>query len=166
MHEKGKRAEVLFDSIDLQILKILNSAQLGIGVLDLVQRLNLKHKNLKPHLDKLIALGLVIVWRDTQNQKIKICSEMEVFGDNNEDEELQDKIKKHRALLEFLEKAEEENNKLKSMQLTLFDLRKKKVIQNIGKKIYVLLSAPPGAGVLESRTHLKTLNPITLYGED
>ena len=52
----GRKSKVLVDSIDLDILTTLNhySYNLGLGVLELAEKINLTHQNLKRHLEKLI----------------------------------------------------------------------------------------------------------------
>jgi hypothetical protein len=40
----GQRASVLFDSIDLEILEILDNSNQGKGVLELVTALKIKHR--------------------------------------------------------------------------------------------------------------------------
>lgn len=142
----GERAEILFDSIDLDILKTLNEARNryggyyeGLGILDLAQKLNLKHKNLKPHIDKLLALDLIFAWKD--EQKIRIGTEMENVKDLDEEmfekkewKEMQEETKEQRALLKYLEKSKQQQYKSKLAKDIEFDLRKKKNIEGINYK--------------------------------
>jgi len=49
---QGERPRILFDEIDTKIIKSLKKKKKG--VMELVNELNIKHKNLKAHLDKLV----------------------------------------------------------------------------------------------------------------
>ena len=64
----GERGRVLFDSIDLQILELLNGEKY-FGVLELTKSLRIKHKNLKPHLEKLMKANLVWAMRPDEAGK-------------------------------------------------------------------------------------------------
>jgi len=63
----GERAEILVDTLDLEILSEIRKEELG--VLELANKLNIQHKNLKPHLVKLINVGLILISK-TKNRKI------------------------------------------------------------------------------------------------
>jgi len=66
MKKRGK-ADSYLDSIDLEILEYLDGANwnegdlIGHSVLDIVEHLGIKHNNLKPHLDKLLNLKLIVI---------------------------------------------------------------------------------------------------------
>lgn len=55
----GRKSKVLIDSIDLEILSILDDKE-GIGVLELAEKINLTHQNVKTHLEKLIRASLIL----------------------------------------------------------------------------------------------------------
>lgn len=65
----GERADIYFDSIDLQILNLLNTPNPDnhkqnmrepyYTLFEVTARLNIAYKNLKPHLDKLRRLKLI-----------------------------------------------------------------------------------------------------------
>jgi hypothetical protein len=60
----GNRAEIYFDSIDLDILEFLNNPNRkthegGYSVIDIIDKLKINNKSLKPHIDKLLNLGLI-----------------------------------------------------------------------------------------------------------
>ena len=61
--ENRKRGIIYFDSIDLEILELLDTPNkvnsIGWGVLEIVDRLNISHISLKPHIDKLLRLKLI-----------------------------------------------------------------------------------------------------------
>jgi hypothetical protein len=62
--EVGNRAEIYFDSIDLEILEFLNIPNIktnegGYSVIDIIKELKINNKSLKPHIDKLLTLGLI-----------------------------------------------------------------------------------------------------------
>lgn len=64
--EKRKRGIPYLDSIDLEILEFLDEPNYkenknGWGVLDIVDKLEIKHNNLKPHIDKLLKLNLIVM---------------------------------------------------------------------------------------------------------
>lgn len=64
----GERAQIYLDSIDYEILNFIkNSGGRGFSVLDLAKILKLNHNTLKPHLDKLIALKLIVLSYDEKN---------------------------------------------------------------------------------------------------
>ena len=83
----GERAEILIDTIDLEILEYLNGAESGI--LELANYLNINHKNLKPHIEKLIRANLLSVLDERDSEKsprrITIISS-EVFSEHKEGE--------------------------------------------------------------------------------
>jgi len=56
----GERSRLLFDEIDFQIMEFLVRHSEKIGVLELGEKLgNLKHANLKKHLDRLEKAKLI-----------------------------------------------------------------------------------------------------------
>lgn len=62
----GEKAKVLLDSLDLEILNLLNTSKykdsaIGYGVLDMVKMLNVTHKTIKPHIDKLKKSNLILL---------------------------------------------------------------------------------------------------------
>jgi len=120
----GERAETYFDSIDLQILEKLNTAQNvngnpeGFGILELANALNIKHKNLKPHIDKLRKLDLIFAYKNSDNKLYLWTGKANVFyhlendlsliTENPEEEQkLQRELNKKEALLEYLKKVRE-----------------------------------------------------------
>lgn len=108
----GERAKVLFDSIDLAILELLDYSFIGLSVSELVSKLKIKHKNLKPHIDKLRKLELISLWN--LGEKIILWTELaeikRIFDNNPEDfwetkEEIkkaEERLKKQRILREYL----------------------------------------------------------------
>jgi len=69
----GERAIGLLDSIDLQILEVLEEkCNEGIGIMELRQVIGIHHTSLKPHLDKLISCGLIISARVSGTNKISL----------------------------------------------------------------------------------------------
>src|SRR3989344_5360678 len=67
----GHRADPLIDSIDLMILRILKEED-SLSVLELARVTNLPHKNLKPHLEKLIQAKIVYAFKSKDSQKIDL----------------------------------------------------------------------------------------------
>jgi hypothetical protein len=64
--EKRKRGVPYLDSVDLEILELLDSPNWNVkkdlggwSVLDIVEKLEIQHNNLKPHIDKLLKLNLI-----------------------------------------------------------------------------------------------------------
>lgn len=107
----GERAIILFDSIDIEILDQLNSSKDGISVLQLADRLSLRHNSLKPHLDKLRQIGVIFAYRN-QEGKILLYTGMENvnqldrgdFDTDKEYEEVVQEAQKQRDLLNYLRK--------------------------------------------------------------
>lgn len=128
---KGERAKILFDSIDLEILKILTREELS--VLELGEKLELNHKNLKPHLDKLLSLNFIFPYK-TIHGKIRLISVIKNVEDDpdyqfDSDDFSQDLVKKIENLKIFIEIMEniEAYNLKKQMSRDLeLDLRKMK----------------------------------------
>jgi len=131
----GQRASVLFDSIDLEILEMLDKSNQGMGVLELATALKIKHKNLKPHIDKLRKLELIFIYKHTDN-KIYLWTGMANMRENfgmdfwsvcntqKEVDNLQKEIEEQEALLKYLKKVktfEYETEMQKGLEL---DLRK------------------------------------------
>jgi len=125
----------LFDSIDLEILEMLDKSNQGMGVLELATALKIKHKNLKPHIDKLRKLELIFIYKHTDN-KIYLWTGMANMRENfdmdfwsvcdtqKEVDNLQKEIEEQEALLKYLKKVktfEYETEMQKGLEL---DLRK------------------------------------------
>jgi hypothetical protein len=134
----GERAEILLDSIDLEILKKIksgygiNGGYDGIGVLELANILNIKHNSLKPHLDKLMFLNLIFSYKNSQNkvmlgcgmENIKELSEFE-FDSKKEYEEALKEAEHQQTLIKYLEKIKTYYHEKEMKNLIDFDLRKK-----------------------------------------
>lgn len=103
----GRKSKVLVDSIDLDILTTLNpySYNLGLGVLELAEKINLTHQNLKRHLEKLIKARLVLTLTSSGSNKISLVTPY-YFHDYNGDNEDQIKkdVEEYEAILSFLKK--------------------------------------------------------------
>jgi len=54
----GERSGIRFDNIDCQIAAILLKEQ-PLAILEFVDKLNIKHANLKNHLDRMERFGLI-----------------------------------------------------------------------------------------------------------
>lgn len=114
----GERAEILFDSIDLEVLKKFNSFNNAVKVLELADSLKINHNSLKPHIDKLMTLGLI----NTNKNKEGISGASLYFKQDTNP----------KIILEYLEKANSYlKNKPKSE--TSIDLRKKEDKANHSK---------------------------------
>ncbi len=68
----GEKSKVLFDLIDFEIAGILIREQ-PVGVLELAEKLgNMKHANLKKHLDKMESAPLRLIRREKVPKSRKI----------------------------------------------------------------------------------------------
>lgn len=131
----GERAKILFDNIDLKIIKMLNGADYGkgFGVLELADKLGLNHKNLKPHLDKLLHLGLIFIFKD-ENGEAKLYTyirNMETLTGQEFDSETDyhtavRKVNDHKVLVEYLEKVDSLEHNKEMKEILEMDLRKMK----------------------------------------
>lgn len=77
----GMRGRVLFDEIDLRIIQKLNHDN-GMGVLELAKWMGIMHNNMKPHIDKLISLGLVSINQNNEGKAVLIAGkekEQDIF---------------------------------------------------------------------------------------
>ena len=118
----GERAEIYFDSIDLQILeklttaKNVNNSPEGYGILEIADALKIKHNSLKPHIDKLRKLDLIFPYHDKEG-KLRLWTDiarMEHIYHNDfsmggnrsleEEKEERENIEKGKTLLEYLKK--------------------------------------------------------------
>lgn len=132
----GQRASVLFDSIDLEILERLDKSNQGMGVLELATALKIKHKNLKPHIDKLRKLKLIFIYKHPTDNKVLLWTGMANMRENfgmdfwmvcdtqKEVDNLKKEIQEQEALLKYLNKVkafEYETEMQKGLEL---DLRK------------------------------------------
>lgn len=75
VNDKRKRGIPYFDNIDLEILEFLNKPNYtenreGWKVIDLVNELKITHVSLKPHIDKLLRLKLILT-KDLSDYKQK-----------------------------------------------------------------------------------------------
>lgn len=127
--KNGERAKILFDSIDLEVLKKLNTSSDGIGVLDLAKQLKLSHISLKPHIDKLIHLELIKSWKD-QNKNV-LVSFVGIFKEmlkDSGDKEFLEEFKNQESLVLFLERAMKFSLRKENQEDTNIDLRNLKQI--------------------------------------
>jgi len=140
----GQRAIVLLDSIDLEILEEIKKSYgvksyNGLGILELANALNIKHNNLKPHLDKLRYLNLIFAQKNYEGkvilgmgmENIKDLSQFE-FNDLEDYEGALAEAERQRGFLKYLEKSRNylyDNEIEKQIE---FDLRKKKNIVPLG----------------------------------
>lgn len=142
----GERARILFDDIDLKILRLLNNNSehgynVFYGIMELADKLFLKHKNLKPHIDKMIKLKLVSIVKDLDGKTI-VLSEINDkykpikrnFKTEEDYIEALKEVERKRALLSYLEQSNDFSlgNYAKNED---FDLRKMKRKTSIGSKI-------------------------------
>jgi predicted ArsR family transcriptional regulator len=137
---KSWRGEVYLDSIDLDILTLLNNYRSkdihikGMKVLDIAEELGIKHQSLKPHLDKLLAVGLIvsIVYqkKGTDRREVLLVSTEEYLSIRTDQElELDEDTKRTlnsvvetKKMLQRIRKYLDEKDTSKSIN---FDLRKK-----------------------------------------
>lgn len=126
----GERAKILIDSIDLEILEFLEGCEVVIGVLDLANRLDIKHKNLKPHLEKLIRIGLIKTNEYQGSRKIGLVSPRifydmygyEIETDKKFGEEFQEYKEEFKNFLKVL-------SKIRGLEL------EKQTLHNISKEL-------------------------------
>lgn len=141
----GQRAEVLLDTIDLEILNILGkhnpktrgkyNEYNGMQVLQLAEAVKIQHNSLKPHLDKLRYLGLINSRKNSEGKVIlglslEFFKEIEEgdFASQKEYKKILLEVENQEALIIYMNKIKEflEN---KEMEKEIeFDLRKKKDI--------------------------------------
>jgi len=126
----GRKSKVLFDSIDLEILKKLSGTYDGMGVLELSRDMNLTHQNLKKHLEKLLRVKLISTIKTTASAdkeevgKIKLNTALSKIYDDYEDEfpEYAEEIIKERDELSILTKFLKEVDNLNYPQETLKEI--------------------------------------------
>lgn len=131
----GERARVLFDFIDLMIIKTINSSKEGLSVLELVDKLGLRHKNLKPHMDKLITLKLIKTYKDREGKAILSTASKDLvllkiaYDMNSAYGEKKKLAEKEEALMKYLNEAYEYLKNKDNLDLIDIDLRKTKNIE-------------------------------------
>lgn len=151
----GERAETYFDSIDLQILeklnypKNINNSPEGLSVLELAETLKIKHKNLKPHIDKLLRLNLIFAYKDDKN-KLRLMTgsanveytfggDVSVITDNlKEQEEIRNSLREEETILKYLKKVRELKREEDLKKEIEIDLRKKEVSNDLSSLGYGL----------------------------
>jgi len=82
----GNRANIYFDSIDLEILELLNipnrkTYEGGYSVIDIIEKLKINNKSLKPHIDKLLTLGLIHIIHMKYAGNDKGCCDAKKYDD-------------------------------------------------------------------------------------
>jgi DNA-binding Lrp family transcriptional regulator len=104
----GRKSKVLIDSIDLDILTTLNdySYNLGLGVLELAEKIKLTHQNLKRHLEKLVKARLVFPLTYSSSNKINLvtCYWFHDLYDGDNAEKVKKDIEEYEVILAFLKK--------------------------------------------------------------
>lgn len=142
----GERARILFDDIDLKILRLLNHnsehmPSLFSSVMELADTLSLKHKNLKPHIDKLLRLKLVSIFKDLDGKTLVISEinnkkpKERDFKTKEEYIEALKEAEKKSGLLSYLEQSNEFSCNKKTANREDFDIRKMKRKTIVGSKI-------------------------------
>lgn len=123
----GRKSKVLLDSIDLEILKILNeySSYNGLGILELTNKIKLTHQNLKKHLEKLIRIELVLPLTESSNNKITLVTPYFFRNYASDDydpnaKKIKQMLEEYYILLSFLKKV----NKLDSKSETISKIAK------------------------------------------
>jgi len=109
----GERAKILFDDIDLKILNLLSRYE-SLGVLELVDKIQINHNSLKPHFDKLLSLKLISSYKNKEG-KVRLSYSL----GNTE------LIKKQKILLEVLEETSLYYKNKELNKIIDIDLRKK-----------------------------------------
>lgn len=130
----GERAISYLDSIDLSIIEILNHSQGGVSVLNLAERLQLKHKNLKPHIDKLMFLNIIFAFKDNEGKTkiyttMKNMDELSIIEFDDDEKEYSKALKQQehdKALVNFLEKIRDYYYDIEMKKHIDIDLRRKK----------------------------------------
>lgn len=79
---KGKKGEVLFDTIDFGILS--NAQHQFMTAEELAKQLNLTTKNIYPHIKKLVKVSLLDGVKDTQTGIWNFTSHFKMFGTKND----------------------------------------------------------------------------------
>ncbi len=122
--EKRKRGVPYLGSIDLEILEFLDTPNYianknGWAVLDVVEKMGIQHNNLKPHIDKLLKLKLIVVVdlsdykhkgkRIIENKKVGLTSIkarnnfwLENYADFDGDEKYKEEAKKENEYFDFI----------------------------------------------------------------
>lgn len=149
MKNKRKRGVPYLDSMDLEILEFLDRLndpiQFGWSVLDIVKQLNIKHNNLKPHIDKLLNLNLICVVDITHynakgnkpnvNKKVGLSTVravndfwlrdlVEQVEDKESIEEVKKEIENFKRVLKFLRSVRAYYYNIENKTQIDFDLRK------------------------------------------
>lgn len=77
----GQKSKILFDQTDIDIIKVLHKEQ-PIAVLELAKKLgNMKHANLKKHLDMLESNSMTLIKRENvpKSRKILVSLNEEIY---------------------------------------------------------------------------------------
>lgn len=130
--EKRKRGVPYLDNVDLEILEFLDTPNYsantyGWGVLDIVNKLNIQHNNLKPHIDKLLRLNLIcVVDKSSYRKKGKKIIENKKVGLISVRARNEDYIRDFEGDIEhkdFIKEAKEESEYFKVILKCLRDIR-------------------------------------------
>ena len=121
----GRKSKVLMDSIDLEILDILDRYnQEDIGVLELAEKINLTHQNLKKHLEKLIRLDLVDPITTKGSNKISLVT-FRMFSECG-DPKIEKRAKELEIVRSFLKKVNTLDYEKETIAKLSKELKKKK----------------------------------------
>lgn len=69
----GRKSKIIFDSIDLQIIDTIKKNP-HIHILQLRDKIEITHQNLKKHLEKLIKGKLILSWKNEKSPKITLTT--------------------------------------------------------------------------------------------
>ncbi len=132
----GRKSKVLFDSIDLKILEILDNyyskhQEKGMGILELTKRIKLTHQNLKTHLEKLIKTGVILTITFPNSNRIELVTP-KVFM-SIKDKDIQKDAEEHEVLLSFLRKANSLETEKKTISQISKEMKKEKLKERINE---------------------------------
>lgn len=158
----GERSQIYFDSIDLEIMEFLNEKNYkthegAYSIFDIIDKIKINSKSLKPHIDKLLTLGLIETTTMFYAGNIRGCEDdlkyegkgglttptisFQFFNDIDYYSDVtEDVFKEHKKKSEDFEKLLIELRKVRTYYWTekqkkniYIDLRSKETIKNFSK---------------------------------
>jgi len=155
--EKRTRGIPYLDSIDLEILEFLDKQNYkknitGWTVLDLVNNMNISHISLKPHLDKLLRLQLILLinlnYKCEKKERLGFATirdynktrlKFKAYKDIEEKEKIEQDIKNFNCILDCLKDIRQfeysnTNGELINIDLRSTDTQDKYLIKRVVKK--------------------------------
>lgn len=123
----GRKSKVLVDSIDLEILEYLDRHP-HTSVLDLAEKIDITHANLKKHIEKLSKSGLICPWESYGTTRITL-STIKALDEELETPNERKVIQEYESFLKIVRQINSQDWTKRTLASIARELREKKKLE-------------------------------------